>query len=367
MLGALVCMPALGCARGSSARESEPAATAVPSPDAAAQTAEVSGNASDEAAGEPALIPWGGEGAIVDQAVSSASMIICFMSGEGMIMTGGAADSAFGDTKWGDGTLIAFPNGQTMLIDGGMASYAPLLLKNLEALGIDKLDYVVLSHRHDDHYGGLLCLHGVLESVKVGTVFSTGIYNGESSDPARLEAKALEHGVECVRLHKGDAMEFGGVRMEVLWPEADSFGVSTSTTEDTNNSSLVLRFDYGDVSALFTGDLYKSGEIALITSLDDTTKLDADILKIPHHGRPTSSSRDFVDAVTPKVAVALGAVIMDTAVYSTYVRDGAKVFMDVYDGYVKVTTDGRDLSYECSRSRNVAIYDKIDEAFGKAD
>ena len=87
----------------------------------------------------------------------------------------------------------------------------------------------------------------------------------------------------------------------------------------------------------------------------DAGKLDVDVLKIPHHGRQTSSSDDFINAVTPKVAVATGAIIMEPDIYSHYARTGAAVYMDVYDGYVKVTMDGTNVSTEYSRDRGVIV------------
>lgn len=310
------------------------------------------------------VIPWGEEESIIQQAVDSSSMIVCFMSGEGTQIRS-SSQTAFSETKWGDSALIAFPDGQTMLIDGAMSDYAPLLVENLRAMGISRLDYVLISHRHNDHTGGLLCRGGVLESFEIGQIYSSGIYNGSSSDPAALEGMAAKQGIPCATLAKGDVLQLGNVTMEVLWPLPGLEKTTSDSTEDCNNGSLVLRFDYGDTSALFTGDLYKSAEIQLIQALgDDIGKLDVDLLKIPHHGRQTSSTDDLICAVSPKAAVATGAIIMEPAVYAGYAKEGCAVYMDVYDGYVKVVLDGSDIAVSCSRVRQVDTYDKYDAAFG---
>lgn len=313
---------------------------------------------------EDMVIPWGEDGSIIQQAVDSQSMIICFMSGEGLEIKS-EADTAFAESKWGDSALIVFPNGQTMLIDGGMQDYAELLTLNLQTLGVTKLDYVVASHRHNDHIGGLTSQKGPLYNFEIGQIYSSGIYNSNSSNPASLEGVSQNTGIPNGYLAKGDTLDIGDVHVEVLWPMPGQVKTSSSSTEELNSGSVVLRFDYGETSALFTGDLYKSGEMQLIKELgDDVSKLDVDVLKIPHHGRQTSSSDEFIKAVTPKVAMATGAIIMEPDIYSHYARTGTAVYMDVYDGYVKVTMDSTNVTTECSRQRGeIAVYDKFDKAF----
>lgn len=299
---------------------------------------------------------------IQQDAIKQKSMIICFMHGEGATMAGGDSKTAFSDVKWGDSTLIAFPNGQTMLIDGGMATYAPVLLKKLEALGVNKLDYVVVSHRHDDHHGGLTSRYGVLNNLEVGTVISSGILNGNSSSPKLIESLAKEKGFELVYMAQGDVLNVGDVKISALWPVQGLVFTTEDTTESVNDTSLVLKFEYKNNSALFPGDLYMGGEAELIYKFG-TEVLDCDVLKIPHHGRPTSSSKDFVSAVSPKVAVALGNIIMEASTYATYTRFGCSPYMDAYDGYVTVTLSGNSIKAESSKTRDVPLFDKYDKAF----
>ena len=313
---------------------------------------------------ESMVIPWGEDGSITQQAIDSKSMIICFMSGEGVEIKSDS-DTAFAESKWGDSALIAFPNGQTMLIDAGMQDYAQLLVMNLKAMGITKLDYVVASHRHNDHVGAMTSQHGPLYNFEIGQIYSTGILNSSASNPAALEGAANKLGIPNDYLAKGDTLDIGAVHIEILWPLPGQAKTSTSSTEDCNNGSLVMRFDYGETSALFTGDLYKSGETQMIRELGDQVgKLDVDVLKIPHHGRQTSSSGDLIKAVSPKVAMSTGAIIMEPTIYGQYAQRGAAVYMDVYDGYVKVSMDGTNVTTECSRDRGVIeAYEKFDKAF----
>lgn len=299
---------------------------------------------------------------VQQDAIKQKSMIICFMHGEDAIISPGNTSAAFSEVKWGDSTLIVFPNGQTMLIDGGMANYAPILLRRLKTLGITELDYVVVSHRHDDHYGGLFSNDGVLQTMKVNTIISSGILNGNSSNPKKLETLAEEKNVEVVYMAKGDSFEVGGVTISALWPQQGLVFTTDETTLDVNNSSLVLKFEYKNNTALFPGDLYMGGEAELVNAYSSDV-LDCDVLKVPHHGRPTSSSKDFVNAVSPKYAVALGSIVMEPNTYKNYARLGCSPYMDTFDGYVTLTLDGTNISIETTKKRVVEMFDKIDRTY----
>ncbi|MDX9916156.1 MAG: MBL fold metallo-hydrolase, partial [Sphaerochaeta sp.] len=97
-------------------------------------------------------IPWVEDAAALSQ--ESGTMRFYFMSGEGQHMASSQ------DTKYGDSCLITFPGGEVMLIDGARVDYAPTLVENLRQLGIKRIDHLVLSHMHDDHYGGLISANG---------------------------------------------------------------------------------------------------------------------------------------------------------------------------------------------------------------
>ena len=93
--------------------------------------------------------------------------------------------------------------------------------------------------------------------------------------------------------------------------------------------------------------------------------LDVDLLKIPHHGHPTSTSEQFVSATTPEVAVGLGHVLLGTNKYSNLLKNGAKaVLMDIADGYIHVWSDGKsEIQWETSRERTLTNYERYDKAY----
>lgn len=243
--------------------------------------------------------------------------------------------------KWGDACLIVFPNGQTMLVDSGHNTYAPVLVENLKRLGIQRLDYVFFSHEHIDHVGGALTEGGVFDHFPVGKVFWSGItYPGGHS----IREGCEKRGITLKAMRKGSALRIGEVRLEMLWPEVYITQESTKTVKAQNNHSAVFRLEYGSHSSLFPGDLYVFGEEQLLKAVGE--KLDVDLAKICHHGQDTSSSEAFVQMVSPKLAVATGFVPIASTAEEAYLKTGAKVLFDRYHGYIHVTSDGTDLVHE---------------------
>lgn len=301
-------------------------------------------------------IPWTVDAA--GQAKESGSMEFYFMASLGMDVSGGDPDEE--PFKWGDSCLVVFPDGQTMLIDGGMAAYGPVLAENLRRLGVEKLDYVVISHRHNDHTGGLW---EILKTFPVGKVLYNGVVNDNWSNPQRIEETLKKRKLDGQILAAGDSFTVGDVSIQILWPDKAETGNSYDTSTELNNLSLVMRFDWGEFSALFTGDLYREGERQLIKA--QGSALDVDLVKIPHHGETTSSSGDFGAAVSAEIAVATGYMAMAHGEYYAYSKHGTRVLMDYTDGYIHISAlpDGT-MQWEASRERATDFYAGLDKAAG---
>lgn len=257
--------------------------------------------------------------------------------------------------KWGDSCLIVFPNGQTMLVDAGMGNYAPLLALNLMKMGVWELDYIFITHPHNDHAAGIYNgANTILQYFKVGKCYYNGTYNSSWGSITQMEDMLDIFNVPREILKEGDSFEVSGVSFRIINPPEGEAGKIMSLTPDVNNDSLVFRLDYGDFSALFTGDIYAAKEWELVAKYPEV--LDVDLLKIPHHGHNTSSTRDFSAAVTPVLAVGTGHVAMDLNTYMSYTRTGSEVLMDYCDGYIHVWSDGTGLEYEHSKERTVRLY-----------
>jgi len=303
---------------------------------------------------EPYVIPWYLDAA--EEAEKAKTLDFYFMSSNNMPFN----EESTAPGKWGDACLVVFPNGENMLIDGGQSGYEDLLLQNLTYLGVEKLDHVVLTHPHSDHCWAILDPGGLMDTMEIGHMYHNGMYNiNWGSNIRRIERRAREKEIPLTVWKAGDTMEIGGVSVEVLGPDEDCAGKMSKTTAEINNNSLLIRFDYGEFSALFTGDLYAKAEVDYAIQIPE--KLDVDLLKIPHHGYDTSSSGVFIDAISPEVAVATGNVAMDHDVYKAYAKRDATVYLDYRDGYICVSSDGEEMSVETSHERNTDIYDRYDK------
>ena len=249
--------------------------------------------------------------------------------------------ATFLDAGQGDSSVIELPDGKVMLIDGstiepdmGRMVIAPYLWSK----GIGKIDFMVLSHPHPDHYGGLVY---VLDHFDVGSIW----FNGMISDDARVlfERSALKK-VPNKILKRGDVLESDGYRIYILHPY-DEFYASSATEEYStrNSDSLVLKIESDDASIIFTGDIEQEAEDDILYL---GNRLKSDIIKVPHHGGRTSSSEGFINVVGPQIAVIsagrgnpFGHPHEDTLM--RYERAGAKVFRTDVNGAVTI-----------SRSRN---------------
>ncbi len=243
-----------------------------------------------------------------------------------------------------DSIFIHFPNGQTMLVDAGGLPGGSFNVGNavvapfLRSQGVRRLDYLVLTHSHQDHAGGLT---SILRQFEVGEFWDSGI---PSDSRAHLEALAevRRQGIRHRTVRQGDILRGATYRLEVLHPLKDPPGSNSRTYPlSPNDSSLVLRILHGKVKILLTGDLERAGERALLQSGEP---LEPQILKIPHHGGRTSSSWEFLSRVSPEVAVlSAGRPWIghpSLFVLSRYQEIGSSLFRTDEDGAVELFSDG---------------------------
>ncbi len=293
------------------------------------------------------MCPW--TKADLDAARSDGKMHYFFMAAEGLHISMNQQNV----DKWGDSTLVVFPDGKLMLIDTGPVAYGPVLLRNLQQMGVERLDYMLISHPHGDHQNGAFSETnkdgGILDLIGVDKVYWRGAGVGSSDKDLLVGTVCAEKGIPCEVIEQGTVIQFGEVTMKVLWPMAGTseFLVSKS---DINDKSITHRFEFQEHSALFAADLYYVGEDMLMKFNRDED-LDADFLKVPHHGHATSSSGTFLAAVSPELSVAMARVPIPPSLRKLYNSMGSELLYDLVNGYIHVSA-AADGTMEYTTTRN---------------
>jgi len=209
----------------------------------------------------------------------------------------------FIDVGQGDCTLIE-AQGQFMLIDGGQRGSEERVTKYLRALGVERLDYVVATHPHSDHTGGLA--YGVLDAFPVGTVIAPRLSQENTPTTQTWEAfleavsrQVDQNGARALYANPGDIYALGDAVFTILGPLGEDL-------RNMNNNSVIVRLEYGSTAALFTGDAERAAESALASTYHGSLR--ADLLHAGHHGSNTSSNLNFLRYVVPRfVVIPVGA------------------------------------------------------------
>lgn len=195
----------------------------------------------------------------------------------------------FIDVSQGDCQLIELPEGKTMLIDAGDNGTEDRIIDYIESLGIKKIDYLVATHPHADHIGGMA---EVIANFDIGEIYMPKIQNNTKTFEDMLDVIG-EKNLTITSAESGKVLfDYSGVRAEILSPKKGE------TYEEMNNYSAVLMLQCGDKRFLFMGDAEKDVEEEILKK-----DLDADVLKVGHHGSTTSSSKKFLEQVSPEYAV----------------------------------------------------------------
>lgn len=281
------------------------------------------------------------------QVISAALSFILVLCLVWPVPGSGRLTVTFLDVGQGDSIFIRSPSGRTCLIDGGGKPGdidadrvgEQVIIPYLQNMGLGNLDLVALTHPHDDHMNGLLA---VLKHLKVDKLAAAEIFV-ESFQIKPLTDISQKKGILLIALCKGQEIFLDrGVKLTVLHPPRGK----TPAEEEMNNSSLVLKLTYQDVSFLFTGD----GETACLSSLCSGGNLPAQVLKLPHHGSKTGLWPPFYQQVAPKaVVISVGKNSFGhpaREVLEFWEEKNIPVYRTDVHGAITFSTDGRELWVE---------------------
>ncbi len=256
----------------------------------------------------------------------------------------------FIDVGHGDSTLIEFPGGKRMLIDGGGLPenrydigknvIAPFLFKKK----IRRIDFLVLTHADPDHVKGLPF---ITTHFSIGQFWESGI-RVDTEEYRRMEEVLSDRGIPRYSMNdRSPLQEINGVKIAFLNP-APGPPPRGNIASVMNNQSLVMQIQFKSVPFLLTGDIEKEAEDRILRT---GRPLEARILKVPHHGSLSSSSVPFLWSVRPEFAVLsvgqrnLGK-LPHPEIMRRYQELGTKIYRTDKEGAVTVTTDGKTVRIE---------------------
>lgn len=242
------------------------------------------------------------------------------------------------DVGQGDSIFIQLPNKETMLIDGGTKSNGDTVLNYLKEEKVEKIDYLVGTHPHEDHIGGLI---EVINQYDIGKIYMPDIVHTTKTFENLLLAISNK-GYKMNKAIAGDMiLNEEALSLKILAPEKDY------QSSNLNNYSVVIKLDYKGNGFIFTGDAEKASEDTMLNMAYD---LKADVLKAGHHGSNTSTTDGFLDKVNPKyVVISAGTNNRynhpDQDILDKLKARNIQVFRTDLDGTIVAESDGRNITF----------------------
>lgn len=282
---------------------------------------------------------------VVASVVGLILIVLAVTTSHASDQSDGLLHVSFLDVGQGDSILIQAPNGNQVLVDGGKPGSVLSELGRVLPFYDRTIDVIVATHPHADHIGGLI---DVLDRFEVGMVVEA-YETYDSSEFRNWQKAVINEGALRVEALAGKQISLGNeTTLTVLYPFNSA--AETRTTKP-HEDIVVAMLQYKNVRVLLTGDMETKVEQALITKGLD---IDADVLKVGHHGSNTSTSTSFVSVVSPQTAVIqVGARNVYRHPHPTVIQRLENAAIKLYrtdtNGTVTLTSDGDTFSIESTQ------------------
>ena len=240
-------------------------------------------------------------------------------------------------------SILIQNEGQNMLIDAGNNADGENIVEFLQSLNISKIDFLVGTHPHEDHIGGL---DDIINNFDIGTIYMPKVATTTKTFEDVLDA--IENKSLTVTTPEiGKTFNMGSANFQILSAGTDE--------EDLNACSIVLKLNFGNLAYLFTGDEEIVNEEQMISSGYD---LSADVLKVAHHGSNTSTSEVFLDKVSPKIAIIMVGAENSYGhphkeILNRLNARNIKIYRTDTDGTILITSDGNQNNVQTLKDINL--------------
>lgn len=242
------------------------------------------------------------------------------------------------DVGQGDSIFIELPNNETMLIDAAESYQSENIINYLKNLNYQKIDYVIGTHPHTDHIGGL---KDIINTFEIGKIYMPKVVSTTKTYESLLMA-IKDKNLKINTAKAGTSIiDTDALKINILAP-------NNSTYTELNNYSVVTKITYGSTKFLFMGDAEKLSENEIKENVT------ADVIKIGHHGSNTSSSIDFIKKVNAKygiISVGLNNKynLPKEEIITNWENSGTKIYLTSINGTVRASSDGTNIKIESEK------------------
>lgn len=247
---------------------------------------------------------------------------------ESIVLDENKLNILFLDVGQADSELIVY-KGKTILIDAGNVNDGENIVNGIKALGISKLDYVIGTHVHEDHIGGMSY---IIDEFEIGEFYLPYNTKATSNYYKNLLTSLTKKQLMISEAQIGDKIQIEDLTCEIM-------SVDNSEPEDANDSSIVTQITFGELKYLFMGDA---------TSRNENTRNweDIDVLKVGHHGSNTSSTENFLNQVLPEIAVVTvgegnSYELPKEQIINRLNNLGSIIYRTDKDGTIQIISDGK--------------------------